>query len=141
MIKAIATTYAQASPLSVPYLPSSYETFETDPPLRPPLWREFYGAKKSEWLSKSIISANVVLPVLAVTNSVVSVEEGEFFTTMFDTHERQTEAFGDSVFTQRLLEYDTIVDMPPRKEYTITLKVISISKAEPNIVEPDWLDL
>ena len=40
---------------------------------------------------------------------------------------------------EETLEYDVIVQMPPRKRYTIELEVKSIKKAEPIIVEPEWI--
>lgn len=38
-----------------------------------------------------------------------------------------------------LIESNIIVRMPPKEKYTVTLAIKSIRKADPKIVEPDWL--
>lgn len=38
---------------------------------------------------------------------------------------------------EETLEYNIIIRMPPRKRYNIELKVKSIKRAEPRVVEPD----
>lgn len=49
------------------------------------------------------------------------------------------EEFCEEILPEETLEYDVIVQMPPRKRYTIELEVKSIKKAEPIIVEPEWI--
>lgn len=39
--------------------------------------------------------------------------------------------------TKRQIEYDIVVQMSPKRKYTINLEVKSISKAEPKIVGPN----
>lgn len=38
-----------------------------------------------------------------------------------------------------LLEYDVVVSIPPKRRYSVMLDVISIRKAEPKIVEPEFI--
>jgi len=45
----------------------------------------------------------------------------------------------EEVLPWETLEYNVIVQMAPRKRYTIELEVKSIKKAEPIIVEPEWV--
>ncbi len=45
----------------------------------------------------------------------------------------------EEILPEEMLEYDVVVRVPPRKKYTIELKVKSIKKAEPRIVEPEWV--
>lgn len=40
---------------------------------------------------------------------------------------------------KEMLEYDIVVRMLPKRKYTIELEVKSIKKAEPKIVEPEWI--
>lgn len=40
---------------------------------------------------------------------------------------------------EETLEYDLIVQMPPKNRYSIELEVKSIRKAELIIVEPEWI--
>ncbi len=49
------------------------------------------------------------------------------------------EEFYEEILPEETLEYDIIVRMPPRKRYTIELEVKNIKKAEPRIVEPEWI--
>ena len=43
----------------------------------------------------------------------------------------------EEVVPEEILEYDIVVRIPPRKRYTIELKVNSVRRAEPRIVEPE----
>jgi len=43
----------------------------------------------------------------------------------------------EEVVPEEMLEYDIVVRIPPRRRYTIELKVKSIKRAEPRIVEPE----
>jgi hypothetical protein len=43
---------------------------------------------------------------------------------------------GDNFIPEEMMEFDEIVHMPPLKQYTLKVKVKSIKKAEPRIVEP-----
>jgi hypothetical protein len=45
----------------------------------------------------------------------------------------------EEILSEETLEYDIIVRMPPRKRYAIGIEVKSIKKAEPRIVEPEWI--
>jgi hypothetical protein len=47
--------------------------------------------------------------------------------------------FYEETAPEETLEYDVVVQMPPRKRYTIELQVKSIRKAEAKIVEPEWI--
>ncbi len=47
--------------------------------------------------------------------------------------------FGETILPEEILEYDIIVRMSPRRRYTIELEVESIKKAEPRIIEPEWI--
>ena len=47
--------------------------------------------------------------------------------------------FGETILPEEILEYDVIVQMPPRRRYTIELEVEGIRKAEPRIIEPEWI--
>lgn len=49
------------------------------------------------------------------------------------------EGFCEETLPEETLEYDLIVQMPPRNRYSIELEVKSIRKAEPIIVEPEWI--
>lgn len=49
------------------------------------------------------------------------------------------ETFYEETPREETLEYDIVVRMPPRKRYTVELEVKSIKKAEPRIVEPEWI--
>jgi hypothetical protein len=49
------------------------------------------------------------------------------------------EEFYEEILPEEILEYDIVVCMSPRKSYTIELEVKSIRKAEPKIVEPEWM--
>jgi hypothetical protein len=42
----------------------------------------------------------------------------------------------DDLIPGEMMEFDEIVHMPPLKQYTLKVKVKSIKKAEPRIVEP-----
>ena len=50
-----------------------------------------------------------------------------------------TENLTEENIIDEMLEYDIIVRMPPRRMYTVTLEIMSIKKAEPRVVEPDWI--
>lgn len=43
----------------------------------------------------------------------------------------------EEILPKEMLEYDVVVQMPPRRRYIIELEVKSIRKAEPKIVEPE----
>ena len=135
MIEATATTNTQENPLILSHL-ESYRTLESDFPLHVPFWRGLYDMKRNEWASKSSISANVVLPESKTINETTSIKESEFSAVTSRTHENQEESLSDS-FLDYPAKDERIVSMPPRREYTITLKVESLSRAEPNIVEPN----
>jgi hypothetical protein len=45
----------------------------------------------------------------------------------------------EEILSEETLEYDIIVRIPPRKRYAIGIEVKSIKKAEPRIVEPEWI--
>lgn len=49
------------------------------------------------------------------------------------------EEFYGEIMPEETIEYDITVRMPPRKRYTIELEVTSIKKAEPRVVEPEWI--
>lgn len=49
------------------------------------------------------------------------------------------EEFYEEILPEEALEHDIVVRMPPRKRHTIELEVKSIKKAEPRIVEPEWI--
>lgn len=49
------------------------------------------------------------------------------------------EEFYEGILPEEILEYDIVVRIPPRKRYTIELEVKGIKKAEPKIVEPEWI--
>lgn len=42
----------------------------------------------------------------------------------------------DGFIPEEMLEFNVVVRMPPKKTYTLKVKVKSIKKAEPRIVEP-----
>lgn len=50
------------------------------------------------------------------------------------------EEISDEDIMIAMLENDFIVKMPPRKEYKIRVRVKSIEKASPRIVEPEEID-
>ena len=50
-----------------------------------------------------------------------------------------TEEFYEEILPEEMLEYDIVVRMPPRRRYTIELEIKGIRKAEPKIVEPEWI--
>ena len=43
----------------------------------------------------------------------------------------------DEEIIDDMLEYDPVVQMPPRKEYKIRLHIVSIECAKPNILDPE----
>ena len=47
------------------------------------------------------------------------------------------EEYFEEILLEEPLEYDIIVRMPPVKEYTMWVKVKSVEKATPRIVEPE----
>lgn len=55
------------------------------------------------------------------------------------TRTSSIEEFYEEILPEEILEYDVVVRMPPRKKYTIELEVKSIRKAEPRVVEPEWI--
>jgi hypothetical protein len=44
-----------------------------------------------------------------------------------------------SVIPAEMLEHDVVLRMPPKRQYTIQLEVKRVIRAEPKIVEPDWI--
>lgn len=36
------------------------------------------------------------------------------------------------------IEYDVVVHLPPKRSYLVNVKIESIRRAEPNIVEPEF---
>ncbi len=38
---------------------------------------------------------------------------------------------------KELVEFDIIVQLPPKKEWTVRVKITSVEKATPRIVEPE----
>ena len=57
---------------------------------------------------------------------------------MTETYETYvTEALSEENIVNEMLEHDFIVRMPPVKEYTVWVKVKSVEKATPRIVEPE----
>jgi hypothetical protein len=59
------------------------------------------------------------------------------FVPMSETY--MTEPLSEEDIINEMLEHDFIVRMPPRRRYTIELEIKSIKKAEPKIVEPEWI--
>lgn len=43
----------------------------------------------------------------------------------------------EEILPEEMLEYDVVVRMPPLKEYTMWVKVKSVERATPRIVEPE----
>jgi len=50
-----------------------------------------------------------------------------------------TEDLTEEEIAYKMLDHDFIIKMPPKKEYTIRVKVRSIEKATPRIIKPDGL--
>jgi len=50
--------------------------------------------------------------------------------TMYESEDEES-----TLFLEQPSEYDIVVNMSPRKSYTIILKIESVSRAHPNIVE------
>lgn len=42
---------------------------------------------------------------------------------------------------EEMLEYDVVVRIPPRKRYTIELRIKTVRRGEPRIVEPEGLQI
>jgi len=55
------------------------------------------------------------------------------FKTDIATHSAQTT---EKVASEELLEYDVVVRIPPKRSYTIQMRVENIEKGKPVIVEP-----
>lgn len=51
--------------------------------------------------------------------------------------ENETYKFRE-IIPEEMLEHDIFVKMPPKKKYTIKVKITRIRKAEPRIVIPDY---
>ena len=85
-----------------------------------PYARNLYRLILSKLSSQRSISSDIILPLQEAVNETVSLIESEY-------------AVG-----VEMPEYDVVVNMPPREKYTITLEVLTIRKAQPNIIEPDW---
>ncbi len=45
----------------------------------------------------------------------------------------------DEIILEEMLEFDVFVRMPPVKEYTVRVKIKSVEKAIPHIVEPEGI--
>ncbi len=126
---------------STPFLPDlgSSRTIDTEPDMRLPLRGDPYSLILSKLLPQFVISADVVLPIQGTSNETVPV--GETSVAAISTHAQREQA-GESeestLFFEQLSEYDIVVNMSPKRSYAVTLKVESVSRADPNIVEPDW---
>lgn len=115
----------------------SYRTIDTETDMRLPLRGDLYSLIKL--LSQFVISADVSLPIQGTSNETVPIRETSVAAT--STHAQREQA-GESekstLFFEQPSEYDVVVNMSPRRSYAITLKIESVSRAHPNIVEPDW---
>jgi hypothetical protein len=120
----VATRDMQEGMLFLPIL-RSYRTVDTEPDTQLSIRGPQYSLPPSILLSQYIISTDILLPTQEVSNESVSVRDNGIAIPMNDS----------SLLGQ---EYDLVVNMPPRGKYTITLKVESVGRAHPNIVEPDW---
>ena len=49
----------------------------------------------------------------------------------------EAEEITDEMIFTSMIEHDIYVNMPPISEYTIKVKVISVEKGEPRVVDPD----
>ena len=49
------------------------------------------------------------------------------------------EEFYEETLLEEMLEYNVVVRIPPIKRYTIELEIKSVKRAEPKIVEPEWI--
>lgn len=87
----------------------------------------------SQELLKKLLSYRSLLPAFEIDLSSVR----PYFEPM--TSSSLIEGFCEEIPPEETLEYDIIVWMPPRKRYSIELEVKSIKKAEPIIVEPEWI--
>lgn len=87
----------------------------------------------SQELLKKLLSYRSLLPAFEIDLSSVR----PCFEPM--TRSSLIEESYEEILPEETLEYDVIVQMPPRKRYTIELEVKSIKKAEPIIVEPEWI--
>lgn len=45
----------------------------------------------------------------------------------------------EEILPEEMLEYDVVVQMPPKRRYNIELEIRGIKKAEPKIVESEWI--
>ena len=70
------------------------------------------------------VDSSSVLPRFEVTSDTYSIEP-----------------ILDERIPDDMLEYDVVVRMPPKREYSVVIKVVSREKAVSRIVEPDYLDL
>lgn len=49
------------------------------------------------------------------------------------------EEFYEEILLEEMLEYNVVVRIPPIKRYAIELEIKSVKRAEPKIVEPEWI--
>jgi hypothetical protein len=120
---------------------TSRRTDDVEPSVRAPIGSELYSLILSEWLSRFVVSSDIVLPTPEAANETVPVEAGSDARAASVTLE-QERAFAhrdDECLALVQLEQQTaVVKMPPRREYSITLRLGSVGRAQPNIVEPNW---
>lgn len=45
----------------------------------------------------------------------------------------------EKIFNEEVLKYDIAVSIPPKRRYSVELDVKRIRKAEPKIVEPEFI--
>ena len=92
-----------------------------------------------------VYTQDIELPGLEIANESVAFETGGYWLAhreatvenAFSEIEQKVDTPSEEDILSGMVSNDLVVHMPPRRQYTVRLKVTSIKKAEPNIVAPD----
>jgi hypothetical protein len=139
-LQEVATTGTGEQPIYIP-AQSSRQTSEEELSIRSTHGRVDYGVVFADETSGLIVSADIFLPIPDIANETVRMDEPSYPTISYTAVSRsRVDTFvSEADILTKMVESDIIVQMPPKRRYTIDLDVTSVRRAEPKAVIPDWV--
>ena len=91
------------------------------------------------WDSRDLVKAQARFFVFSTNLNFPNASKNETASVDIEKREDMTMPLEETDILEAMVENDITVYMPPKNRYTIHVDIVRIRRADPPIVEPDWL--